>query len=47
MATPDAEMRDSDSDSVPSESLGHDTLEVRSMMPDAYRNAPNAETNRM
>jgi hypothetical protein len=46
MATPDVEMRGSDSDSVLSESLGPDTLEARSMMPDAYRDALSAETNR-
>jgi hypothetical protein len=46
MATPDVEMHDSDSDSVLSGSLGSDTLEARSMVPDAYRNAPVAEAAR-
>ena len=39
MATPDVEMHGSDCDSVVSECLGPDTLEARSMVPDAYCNA--------
>ena len=46
MATPHVEMHDSDSDSALREPLGPDTLEVRSMVPDAYRNAPDAEATR-
>jgi hypothetical protein len=46
MATPDVEMHSSDSDSALSEPLGLDTLEARSMVPDAYRNAPDAEATR-
>ena len=38
-------MHGSDSDSVLSESLGPDTLEARSMVPDAYCNGPDAEGN--
>jgi hypothetical protein len=46
MATPDIEMHGSDSDSALSESLGPNTLEARSMVPDAYRNTPDAEATR-
>ena len=42
MATPD-EIHGSDSDNILSESLGLDTLEARSMVPDAYCNARDAE----
>jgi hypothetical protein len=46
MATPNVEMHGSDSDSILSGFLSPDTLEARSMMPDAYRNAPVAEAAR-
>ena len=42
MATPDVEMHGSDSDSVLSEPLGPNTLEARTMVPDACGNAPDA-----
>jgi hypothetical protein len=40
-------MHGSDSDSALSEPLGPDTLEARSMVPGAYRNAPDAEVTRI
>jgi hypothetical protein len=40
IATPDIEMHGSDSDSTLSESLGPDTLEARSIIPDAYLTPP-------
>ena len=46
MATPDVEMHGSDSDSALRESLGPDTLKARSIVPGAYRNAPDAEATR-
>jgi hypothetical protein len=40
------EMHGSGSDSVLSESLDPDTLKARSMVPNAYCNAPDAEAAR-
>jgi hypothetical protein len=42
MVIPDVDMHGSDSDSVLSQSLGPDTLEAKSMVPDACRNASDA-----
>jgi hypothetical protein len=47
MATPHVEIHGSDSDSALRESLDPDILQVRSMVPDAYRNAPDAEATRI
>ena len=47
MATPDVEMDGSDNDSVLGEPSGPNTLEARAMVPDVYRNVPDAEVTRI